>query len=91
MLAKPVGRLVIAGELGRRLRAGRPRRAARRARRGSRRAPDGRRLTGNVEAAALVGSIEVLAAATLRDLVDHLAGRATLPRHTRRLAAGRRA
>ncbi len=44
-------------------------------------------LTGNVEAAALVGSIEVLAAATLRDLVDHLAGRATLPRHTRRALA----
>ncbi len=47
--------------------------------------------TGNADAAALVGSREVLAAATLRALVDHPPGRATLPRHTRRLGAGRRA
>jgi magnesium chelatase family protein len=89
VLAKSVGRLVLAGELGDGsvwavcgvlpavLAAARA----------------GHRTvvvpTGTAEAAALVGSIEVLAAATLRDLVDHLIGRATLPRHTRRaLAAG---
>jgi magnesium chelatase family protein len=90
VLAKSVGRLVIAGELGDgsvRAVLGVPTVLAA-ARAGHRTVVVP---TGTAEAAALVGSIEVLAAATLRDLVDHLAGRATLPRHTRRLAAGRRA
>jgi magnesium chelatase family protein len=93
VLAKSVGRLVIAGELEidgsvRAVRGVLPAVLAA-ARAGHRTAVVP---TGNAEAAALVGSIEVLAAATLRDLVDHLAGRAMLPRHTRRaLAAGRRA
>jgi magnesium chelatase family protein len=91
VLAKSVGRLVIAGELGdgsvRAVRCVLPAVLAA-ARAGHRTVVVP---TGTAEAAALGGSIEVLAAATLRDLIDHLAGRATLPRDTRRLAAGRRA
>ena len=91
MLARSVGRLVITGELGdgsvRAVRCVLPAVLAA-ARAGHRTVVVP---TGTAEAAALVGSIEVLAAATLRDLIDHLVGRATLPRDTRRLAAGRRA
>jgi magnesium chelatase family protein len=39
---------------------------------------------GNADEAALVESVEVLAAATLGELVAHLTGRAALPRHARR-------
>jgi magnesium chelatase family protein len=37
----------------------------------------------NAEEAALVESVEVLAAHTLAEVIDHLAGRAVLPRHVR--------
>ena len=37
----------------------------------------------NADEAALVDSVEVLAARTLVDVLDHLAGRAVLPRHVR--------
>nr|WP_275585751.1 YifB family Mg chelatase-like AAA ATPase [Geodermatophilus sabuli] len=39
---------------------------------------------GNADEAALVESVEVLAAATLGEVVAHLTGRAVLPRHGRR-------
>ena len=80
-----VDRLVLLGELGpRRLGARHPRGAAGGAGRGPGRAS--RRWScpaANADEAALVESVEVLAARTLAEVVDHLAGRTRLTRHVR--------